>query len=1135
MVLRKPVPSPASYLTDQSVVERSDQADRLPYPLTPVSPNDSNAHGGPINSQEDQDKASDTDDSPADTEWDSNSEDGRQDNALIPPSLQVGDKSQTDVAEVRVGDKSPLSLRPGEIPAPPEPPHVSDPGTDTISDLPAQSLPYQPKLSNNPYLRSQKPSNNVYPSESTIATPNDVEAGLATSQTAFQAFGHGTPAMSGALQSPLQATTSSASHLPPTGNQFSQVPSSYFDSQDTRNEVSDNLRPQGLSTVSDHENAASRPATTAPPAFNHQPVSAMSNTVPPTDAFTSGLDGPGWPGKAQFGQRTSEGHKSHGETKRQTYEKDVATALERSREEETERKGEDDWYQGKLTQLAEGQSTGIIDADSRAPTPIFVPEFTSGVRGSENNAEALPLQTHQAHEQENVRATDVGRSQASITTNVASRTNGQGDFSQTVIPDQRADEQEGPPPPKPPRPVGSVDPHPYSQSSIPDQRADEQESHPPPKPPRPDRTGDPQARTHGHLSQTTILKQASETYQIKHINWVDGSTEGSIRRSPILVQNANGPCPLLALVNALTLSTPQSETTALVETLRVREQVSLGLLLDAVFDELMSGRRGDAAQELPDVSELYQFLITLHTGMNVNPSFLTPASTPPNLMDAPEGSLSTHAAPLQISPIGSFEQTREMRLYSTFSVPLIHGWLPPMDHPAYAALDRSGKTYEDAQNLLFREEEVEGKLHREGLQPDEQQLLQDIATIKYFLAQAATQLTPNGLNAIVDTMKPGSIAILFRNDHFSTLYKHPRTHTLMQLVTDAGYAGHDEVVWESLVDVNGERCEFYAGDFRLVGNAGAETQPRTRTEGGGTAHDVEGWTTVGSSRGRHRGGDEGGVQQGGRQGTFDDTRERLNTSVSTAVDTNHTAGMGSPHAEQEDHDLALALQLQEEEEDRHRRDVAAREREETLSEQFLSQQRPQQQQQRRDRAYNDTRNRQSDHDQRPQGQTIRPLIPTRHNQENPTLANPEAGIDAPPPSYEQAASADPYHPPPSHPAHPFSAPNNSTTSPSARRRARGSSGYTQPRPGAAYAQPQPQHLQAGPSPISGTRAVSMRDQARGLLNEFQGSPSAGGPISAQWQRRRQNPGPGLTAPPATSSPAVVGHGPEDRGKDCVVM
>ncbi|EGR44613.1 uncharacterized protein TRIREDRAFT_52446, partial [Trichoderma reesei QM6a] len=279
----------------------------------------------------------------------------------------------------------------------------------------------------------------------------------------------------------------------------------------------------------------------------------------------------------------------------------------------------------------------------------------------------------------------------------------------------------------------------------------------------------------------------AETYQIKNIRWHDASSSKNPRVSPILIQNENGPCPLVALVNALTLTTPEDiGDTALVQVLRLREQVSLSLLLDAVFDELMSPRRTSSEDSLPDVSELYSFLQSLHTGMNVNPRFIP---TP--------------------------ENTAEMGLYATFSIPLIHGWLPPHDDPVRYAMERHAASYEDVQNLLFREEELEDKLasSEEGLTEAEQDLYQDIITIKIFLNESATQLTPWGIEVIQKAIRPGTFAILFRNDHFSTLYCHPHTRQLLTLVTDAGYRSHDEVVWESLRDVNGELNQFLSGDF----------------------------------------------------------------------------------------------------------------------------------------------------------------------------------------------------------------------------------------------------------------------------------------------------------------------------------
>ncbi|MCJ1448942.1 MAG: hypothetical protein MMC23_009461 [Stictis urceolatum] len=515
-------------------------------------------------------------------------------------------------------------------------------------------------------------------------------------------------------------------------------------------------------------------------------------------------------------------------------------------------------------------------------------------------------------------------------------------------------------------------------------------------------------RSEAETPNTRVQRQRSETYQIKHIRWLD-STPTETRTTPIMIQNANGPCPLLALVNALTLSTPVHLATPLVETLRVRENVTLGLLLDAVFDELMSGRRGNTAQQLPDVGELYTFLINLHTGLNVNPRF-TPVSTQSaNLI---EGFESPALMSYESRRAGAFEETKEMKLYATFSVPLIHGWLPPRTHPAFSALQRSATTYEDAQNLLFLEEELEDKLQRTGLSSEEQQLLEDIASVKYFLSSSATQLTGYGLDTITDTLYPGSIAILFRNDHFSTLYKHPRTGQILTLVTDAGYEGHAEVVWESLVDVSGEGSEFFSGDFRPVGNHSTSSQPSSFSQS-----DTGGWTTVPARSSRTR-------------SSISTTTQQPSQAFQPPASPEYT--LPSPHnTEQEDADLALAMQLQEEEEENNRREAEARRREEeeSASQAYLSQTDTQTQAQIRGggaspggaRGSSRHTSQQPNTGRRVSNTNVitansnidrgeRPLpMPPRPGGNNPR--DPEAGEDAPPPSYEQASKSKPYHGP----------------------------------------------------------------------------------------------------------------------------
>ncbi|KAK1974242.1 hypothetical protein LZ30DRAFT_608511 [Colletotrichum cereale] len=530
----------------------------------------------------------------------------------------------------------------------------------------------------------------------------------------------------------------------------------------------------------------------------------------------------------------------------------------------------------------------------------------------------------------------------------------------------------------------------------------------------------------------------SETYQIKNISWYDHNAEKKPRISPILVQNANGPCPLLALVNALTLTTPPSlSDTALVQVLRSREQISLGYLLDAVVDELM--RR--TQESLPDVSLLYEFLKGLHTGMNVNPRFVPT----PEIVKAFKRTSLTHLHPTERDDLipGTFEDTNEMALYSAFAIPLIHGWLPPKSDPAYAAFERQAASFEDVQTLLFRDEELQEKLGT--LTEEEEEVYSDIQAIKEFLETSATQLTPSGLGVITKAMKPGSFAILFRNDHFSTLYRHPSTHQLLVLVTDAGYATHDEVVWESLADVNGERTEYYSGDFRIVGGEGEQSQgssrgqPNVRSSSNSNSNN----NSPGGLRidtGNENGGDWTTVQGRGRQKNLEAPPKPQETPL-------------SPNHEQEDRDLALALQLQEEEEQRHRAEQSARRRESLLSEQYIEQQARLQQGPTTRRSANrqavragtarstsnsntsashgSRRNSNSNSTVPPSSgrqpgqppQLVRPLVPPMVPARRQGVNRPaDEGLDDAPPTYEQAQAAAKYEPPPGHPHHHASSP-----------------------------------------------------------------------------------------------------------------
>ena len=63
-----------------------------------------------------------------------------------------------------------------------------------------------------------------------------------------------------------------------------------------------------------------------------------------------------------------------------------------------------------------------------------------------------------------------------------------------------------------------------------------------------------------------------------------------------------------------------------------------------------------------------------------------------------------------------------------------------------------------------------------------------------FLRQSSTQLTDVGLVMLKENLREDEIAVIFRNNHFSTLTKHGGA--LYTLVTDIGYEKEKHIVWE---------------------------------------------------------------------------------------------------------------------------------------------------------------------------------------------------------------------------------------------------------------------------------------------------------------------------------------------------
>ena len=226
------------------------------------------------------------------------------------------------------------------------------------------------------------------------------------------------------------------------------------------------------------------------------------------------------------------------------------------------------------------------------------------------------------------------------------------------------------------------------------------------------------------------------------------------REVTIVLQNENGPCPLIAIVNALSLKGRL--------TLPASPLVAVSELLSLVASLLLEVE-GDANREA-SVAGCLGVLPSFTRGLDVNVRF---------------------------TGVGAHEFTAETSVFDVLDLPLVHGWLLE-DEASRAAV--GGLSYNQLVDMLCSSNA-----------PAQQR-----AAAEEFMASSASQLTAAGLAALC-ALPASSLVVLFRNNHFSTSFT--RDGVVLLLVTDEGYAEEAGLVWEPLT-LSGAAA-FLTGDFRV--------------------------------------------------------------------------------------------------------------------------------------------------------------------------------------------------------------------------------------------------------------------------------------------------------------------------------
>ncbi|XP_026155793.1 ubiquitin carboxyl-terminal hydrolase MINDY-1 isoform X2 [Mastacembelus armatus] len=253
-------------------------------------------------------------------------------------------------------------------------------------------------------------------------------------------------------------------------------------------------------------------------------------------------------------------------------------------------------------------------------------------------------------------------------------------------------------------------------------------------------------------------------YLVKWITWKE-------KKTPIITQSENGPCPLLAIMNTLFLRW-KAKLPAQTEVVTTEDLMAhLGeCVLSVTPREKTDGMELNFQQNMSDAMAV---LPKLSTGLDVNVRF---------------------------TGVTDFEYTPECIVFDLLDIPLYHGWLVDPQSPEMVAAVGKLSYNQLVEKIIDYKHSADSSRVSEGLVAEQ------------FLESTATQLSYHGLCELNTTAKEGEISVFFRNNHFSTMIKH-KGH-LYLLVTDQGFLQEEGLVWESLHNVEGDG-NFCDSDFRL--------------------------------------------------------------------------------------------------------------------------------------------------------------------------------------------------------------------------------------------------------------------------------------------------------------------------------
>ena len=330
----------------------------------------------------------------------------------------------------------------------------------------------------------------------------------------------------------------------------------------------------------------------------------------------------------------------------------------------------------------------------------------------------------------------------------------------------------------------------------------------------------------------------------------------------ILMQNENGPCPLIALANLLSLENrihlPVNPDPPYVSLERVITEVATLVLTTE------QQRLSPSGYTAPGLG---RECATATTEAPATAAFAMQVKSALDSLPALARGLDLN---LQFTSCTAMEFTPELSVFDTLGVQLLHGWLvdaaAPQQRAQAAALGSMGinQVYDEIVSLESEQKHGQGKTEAEpeqelepevGVEPESKieaetdteaaaavtaaaaavaaaavaaatVAVATVAAAAYqrnararalllmqWVADCPSQINYHGLVELHAHLRENQMAVLYRNAHFTTVCRHGGL--LYLLVTDEGYLHQPSVVWECLESLDGD-TSFVDGDFSLL-------------------------------------------------------------------------------------------------------------------------------------------------------------------------------------------------------------------------------------------------------------------------------------------------------------------------------